>query len=88
MNFLDRGWQGHMALKIDITKAFDTIYWSFLLKVLDYMNFSRRFIDLIASILSSANLSILVNGSPHGYFTCSRGVRQGDALSPLLFYMA
>ncbi|KAJ0006869.1 hypothetical protein Pint_29395 [Pistacia integerrima] len=37
-------------------------------------------------LLNSAHLSILVNGTPKGDFTCKRGVRQGDPLSPLLFF--
>lgn len=49
------------------------------------MNFSSRFVDMITGILNSARLLILINGSPYGYFSCSRGVRQGDPLSPLLF---
>lgn len=40
---------------------------------------------MINGILSSAHLSVLINGCPHDYFSCSRGVRQGDPLSPLLF---
>lgn len=81
INFLD---MCHMAIKIDITKVFDTISWDFLVKVLDFMNFSPRFIAMVKSILHSARLSILINGSPHGYFS----FYQGDPLSPLLFCIA
>jgi len=42
----------------------------------------------IEVILHSAKLSILVNGNFVGYFSCSRGVYQGDPLSPLLFCLA
>lgn len=77
-----------MALKVDITRAFDTVSWGFLHQVLRIMNFYVRFIEMVTCILNSARLSILINGSPHGYFSCYRGVRQGDPLSPLLFCLA
>ncbi|KAL6175829.1 hypothetical protein ACLB2K_052468 [Fragaria x ananassa] len=44
--------------------------------------------DLIKAILGSAHLSILINGATEGFFTCPRGVRQGDPLSPILFCLA
>jgi len=56
--------------------------------VLSNIGFSPTFIDWILTILNSARLSILVNGKAVGFFSCSRGVRQGDPLSPLLFCLA
>ncbi|KAK2429733.1 hypothetical protein QL285_028147 [Trifolium repens] len=79
---------GNLALKIDITKAFDTLDWSFLLKVLKTFGFNDTFCNWIHATLQSAFLSISINGKSHGYFNCSRGVRQGDPLSPLLFCLA
>ena len=89
INLIDsKSFGGNIALKVDIAKAFDTLEWSFLLKVLNSFGFNNQFCDWINAILGSAYLSISVNGSQHGYFQCTRGVRQGDPLSPLLFYLA
>ena len=80
--------EGNLVLKVDIRKAFYTLDWNFLLAVLSSWGFSDTFVGWINHILHSARLSILVNGSPEGYFGCSQGVRQGDPLSPLLFCVA
>ncbi|MCH80179.1 ribonuclease H protein [Trifolium medium] len=79
---------GNLILKIDIRKAFDTLEWPFLLKVLKKFGFNDLFCNWISAILNSAYLSVSINGKSHGYFSCSRGVRQGDPLSPLLFCLA
>ncbi|KAK2647756.1 hypothetical protein Ddye_015245 [Dipteronia dyeriana] len=76
---------GNLAMKIDIRKAFDTLDWSFLRRVLQAFRFSLIFMDWIDCILRSLRLSVLINGSLEGYFHCSRRVRQGDPLFPLLF---
>ena len=76
---------GNLAMKIDIRKAFDTLDWTFLCRVLQAFGFSSVFVDWIDSILRSSRLSILLNGVPKGYFHCFRGVRQGYLLSSLLF---
>jgi len=78
----------NLAMKIDIEKAFDTLNWQFLLTVLTSFGFYDKFCKWIHTILQSAKLSISINGKLHGYFNCSRGVRQGDPLSPLLFCLA
>lgn len=79
---------GNVGLKIDISKAFDTLDWKFLLQVLTSFGFNVKFINWVTTILNSARLSIIINGSPFGYFSCCRGVRQGDPLSPILFCLA
>jgi len=79
---------GNIAIKVDIRKAFDTLEWNFLLEVLKRFGFNSLFCDWILTILRSAKLYILVNGNAVGYFSCSRGVRQGNPLSPLLFCLA
>lgn len=78
---------GNLILKIDISKAFDTLEWPFLISVLKAFGFNNTFFNWIEVILKSASLSISVNGKAHGYFTCTRGVRQGDPpLTPSILF--
>ncbi|XP_050379798.1 uncharacterized protein LOC126797169 [Argentina anserina] len=89
INLLDCNCKGgNNAIKFDVQKAFDTLDWGFLLRVLKAFGFSDHFCDLIKAILGSAHLSILVNGEMEWFFPCSRGVRQGDHLSHILFCLA
>jgi len=80
--------RGNIVIKVDIRKAFDTLDWKFLIAVLHQFGFSNLFYDWILAILRSTHLSVLLNGNDVGYFSCNRGVRQGDPLSPLLFCLA
>lgn len=77
-----------MAMKIDIRKAFDTLTWSFLLLVFKSFGFFETFCRWISTILEPARISMLVNGFSVGYFPCSRGFRQRNLLSPILFSLA
>lgn len=69
------------AIKIDISKAFDSVQWPFLLNTLSAMNFPHKFIHCI----STPSFSVQVDGELSGYFQSKRGLRQGCSLSPYLF---
>ncbi|CAN1266288.1 LINE-1 retrotransposable element ORF2 protein [Linum perenne] len=74
-----------LMFKLDLEKAFDHVNWSCLLGVLTRMNFPRRWLKWIRTCISSPSFSILVNGKSSGFFNSTRGLRQGDSLSPFLF---
>ncbi|RVW96406.1 putative ribonuclease H protein [Vitis vinifera] len=76
-----------LICKLDIEKAYDNINWKFLLKVLQKMGFGSKWLGWTWSCLFSAKFSVLVNGVPAGFFLSTKGLRQGDLLSPYLFVM-
>jgi len=77
-----------LLLKLDISKAFDSLAWPFLLEVLRTRGFGNKWCGWIATLLSTASSRIILNSIPGQPIQHCRGVRQGDPLSPLLFIIA
>ncbi|PNX82415.1 cysteine-rich receptor-like protein kinase, partial [Trifolium pratense] len=77
-----------LFFKVDFERAYDTINWSYLERMMLKMGFAQKWMSWMRACVFHSSMSVLINGSPTEDFTVGKGLRQGDPLSPFLFLIA
>ena len=76
-----------MLFKVDFEKAYDSVSWDYLDRMMEFMGFGVTWRMMINGCLDSSWSCVLINGNPSQEFKLNRVLRQGDPLSPFLFLM-
>ncbi|PNX97198.1 cysteine-rich receptor-like protein kinase, partial [Trifolium pratense] len=77
-----------MIFKVDFERAYDTVSWIYLERMMIKMGFAEGWLRWMKACIFESSMSVLVNGSPTAEFKVNKGLRQGDPLSPFLFLIA
>jgi len=70
-------------LKLDMLKVYDRVEWPYLEDMVIHMGFLISFVELVMDCITT--VSVLINGKPMGMIHPTRGIHQGDPISPYLF---
>ncbi|WCJ29110.1 LINE-1 retrotransposable element ORF2 protein [Euphorbia peplus] len=82
-----KGKQGYVAIKIDLEKAYDRLNWDFVAESMKHANIPVFWQNIVNKCLSTNSMQVLINGEMTDDFIPSRGVRQGDLISPYIFVL-
>ena len=74
-----------MAVKLDISKAYDQVEWGFLCAMMVKLGLEERWVTLALETVQTTSYSTLINGEPHDFISHTRGIKQGDSIFPYLF---
>ena len=66
---------GDLALKLDMSKAYDRVEWIWLEKIMQRLGFDEKWCALIMSCVTIVSYSMKINGKPKGHIVPSRGIR-------------
>ena len=87
MDYMDEYDEAGLMMMVDFEKAYDSLEWDFMIKVLQHFNFGPDLIKWIKTFYTNIESCVSNNSVTSQYFKISRGLRQGDPLSSYIFVL-